>query len=198
MHCCCEQSRNCCCSKQYTAVAQTKYQSCESRLGKKPPGVQLYTENDVLDNLALDVVYFTMEHNILWFQILEGHDLQKFVKKEPQASIDWDVPPDMSMVTPNTKQSFVDSPTLTRDPGVVDVFPVVDAQPDAMMDTQVDTETQNALHDAYADTQCDDYAPGPFDAEHAILAARQDSHHEDAQPPHGAVPLDPKSRNVGE
>jgi hypothetical protein len=145
--------------------------------------VQLYTENDVLDNLALDVVYFTMEHNILWFQILEGHDLQTFVKKEPQASIDWDVPPDMSMVTPNTKPSFVDSPTLTRDHGVVDVFPMVDAQPDAMMDTQVDTETQNALQNAYADTQQDDYAPDLLGADHAILAARQDSYHGDAQQP---------------
>ena len=140
--------------------------------------MQLYTESDVLDNLALDVRYFTMEHNVVWFQILEGHDLQKFVKKEPHESIDWDVPPDMSMVTPNTKPSFVDSPTLTH--GVADLFPMVDAP---MMDTQVDTETQNALQYAYADTQHDDYAPDLLDAEHAILAAGQDAYHEDAQQP---------------
>ena len=118
--------------------------------------------------------------------ILEGHDLQKFVKKEPQESIDWDVPPDMSMVTPNTKPSFVDSPLLNH--GVADLFPMVDAQPDAMMDTQVDTDAvdtdaQNALQDAYAATQQDDYAPDLLDAEHAIPAARQDSYHEDAQQP---------------
>jgi len=191
-----QQTRNCCCSKHYTVVAQTKYQSCEIGLGKKPSGVQLYTENDVLDNLALDVRYFTMENNVVWFQILEGNDLQKFVKNEPQESIDRDVPPDMSMVTPNTKPSFVDSPTLTH--GVTDVFPMVDAQPDAMMDTQVDTmpckmdpmvdaqpdamvDTQNALQDAHAATQQDDYAPDLLAAEHA--AARQDAYHEDAQQP---------------
>jgi len=152
-----------------------------------------------MNNLDLDVRTFTNECNVLWFQILEGHDLKKFVKQEkPEDSIDWGAH-DMSLQTPDTKKSFVQSPSPSF--GVADVAGAIyDAYDDAatsltMMDTQIDPDTQTAcvddaptdvVHDAYDDTQCyshDAGAADPVEAERVILAARQDSQHEDGQRP---------------